>query len=194
MPPSSVLRGSFETKRFVLKSLNVLEALRATDGWRHDEAILNGLFQSPRPKSRLRWLVEGPIPRSPRRFTYSITPRGESRPIGAHAVKLSGYRSAFGTVALHDRAWWGKDVVVEAKAMLMNQFFRHAGIERFYGVVDAHNVASVFSYRHLGFTHCGTWHRHRQNPVTGEVIDYVFFEMFREQWQAGPFWEADDGR
>jgi RimJ/RimL family protein N-acetyltransferase len=194
MPSPPVLRGSFETERFVLKSLNILEALQVTDSWRHDDAILNGLFQSPKPISRHKWFIRGPIPRSSRRFTYSITPKGESRPIGAHAVKLNGYRSAFGTVAVHDRDWWGKDVVVEARAKLMNQFFRHAGVERFYGIVDAHNVASVFNYRKLGFTHCGTWHRHAQNPVTGAVIDFLFFEISLKQWQAGPFWEANDGR
>ncbi|MDB5540744.1 MAG: hypothetical protein JWQ89_2471 [Devosia sp.] len=65
----------------------------------------------------------------------------------------------------------GRDVVVEVRAELMNQFFRHTDVERFYGLVDARNISSVCSYRKLGFTHAATWHRHKQNPTTGEIID-----------------------
>lgn len=191
---ASDLRRSFETERFVLRSLDVWEALRITNGWRRDPEILRGLFQSSKPKSLVEWYISGPMPRSSRRFAYSITPKGETRPIGVNAFKFSGYRSAFGSVAIHDRAWWGKDVVVEVRAELMNQVFRHTNTERFYGVVEAGNVASIFSYRKLGFAHVGTWHRHKQDPVTGEVYDFVHFEIFREKWVAGRYWRDADGR
>ncbi len=78
---------------------------------------------------------------------------------------------------------------MEVRAELMNQFFRHTNVERFYGVVDARNVSSIFSYRKLGFTHNGTWHRCRQDPSTGEVFDLVTFEMFLDQWKSGRYWD-----
>ena len=185
----SPLRGTFETARFTLRSLNMLEAFQITNSWRKDPDILKGLFQSSRPKNLYQWYLGGPIPRSPKRFVYSITPKGSSQPIGVNTFKLSGYRSAFGSIALHDRSWWGRDVVVEARAELMNQFFRHTNVERFYGVVDARNVSSIFSYRKLGFSHNGTWHRCRQDPSTGEVFDLVTFEIFLDQWKSGRYWD-----
>lgn len=182
--------GPLETERFILKPMGMIETLQVTNSWRYDADILNGLFQSSKPRSLPYWLLRGPLPSSKNRFAFAITPKGGQTPIGAHMVRLHGYRSAFVTVALHDRGWWGKNVVVEVRARLMNHFFAHRGIERFYGVVDSRNVSSIFSYRRLGFDHVGTWHRQKQNPVTGDVIDFVNFEMFRDQWMRGPFWEA----
>ena len=184
--------GPLETERFVLKPMGLIETLRVTNSWRHDPEILAGILQSSKPRSLPHWLLSGPIPRSKNRYAFAIIPKGEQSPIGAHMVRLHGYRSAFGTVAVHDRSWWGKNVVVEVRARLMNHFFAHGGIERFYGVVDARNASSIFSYRRLGFEHVGTWHRQKQNPVTGDVIDFVNFELFRDKWMAGPFWEAPD--
>ncbi|MGN6489212.1 MAG: GNAT family N-acetyltransferase [Devosia sp.] len=189
---ASRLRSSFETERFVLKSLNVWEALHVTRGWRKDPQILRALFQSSKPKTLFDWYLRGPIPRSSRRFVYSITPKGETQPIGANTVRLLGYRSASGAVAIHDRSWWGKDVVVEVRAELMNQFFRHTNVERFHGQVDASNISSIFSYRKLGFSHVGTWHRHLMDPVTGDIIDFVNFEIFRDEWRAGRFWRDEN--
>lgn len=193
MKRDPILRQSFETDRFTLRSVGVIEAMRITNPWRHDTEIMTGLFQSGKPMGLLPWFAKGPIPRSSRRFSHAIVPKGTDTPIGLHGLKLYGYRSALCSVALHDREWWGKNVVVEVRAALMNRFFRHAEVERFYGIVDARNASSVFSYRKLGFSHCGTWHRHRQNPVTGDVIDFLFFEIFRDQWQSGPYWSDADG-
>jgi RimJ/RimL family protein N-acetyltransferase len=191
---SKLVIGPLETERFILKPMGMIETLRVTNRWRHDPDILTGLTQTPKPRSLGLWLLRGPLPTSKNRFAFSITPKGEQSPIGAHMVRLQGYRSAFGTVAVHDRNWWGKNVVVEVRARLMNHFFAHCGIERFYGVVDSRNVSSIFSYRRLGFDHVGTWHRQKQNPSTGDIIDFVNFEMFRDQWIKGPFWETPDGQ
>lgn len=189
---ASRLRSSFETERFVLKSLNIWQALQVTGSWRKDPQVLRALFPFREPKTLFDWYLRGPIPRSPRRFVYSITPKGETQPIGANTVKLFGHRSAFGVVAIHDRSWWGKDVVVEVRAELMNQFFRHTTVERFYGQVEASNVASIFCYRKLGFSHVDTWRAKQTDPVTGEAIDFVNFEIFRDEWLAGRFWRDEN--
>lgn len=127
----------------------------------------------------------GPLPKSWRRLLYSITPKGETQPIGANLLRFSGYRSISGAVAVHDRAWWGKDVVVEVRAALITRFFQYTDVERVFGLVDASNVSSAFSYRKPGFWHVGTWHRHKQNPKTGAIVHHVAFELFREPWIAG---------
>ena len=180
---SKLVVGPLETERFILKPMGLIEAVRVTNSWRHDPEILTGLMQTSKPRSLGHWLLRGPLPRTRNRFAFAIIPKGEQVPIGAHMVRLQGYRSAY-------RTWWGRNVVVEVRARLLNHFFAHCGVERFYGVVDSRNAASIFSYRRLGFDHVGTWHRHKQNPVTGEIIDFVNFELLRDQWMRGPFWHA----
>jgi len=182
-----VLDVPLETERFVLQPLGPMASFRLTDRWRNDPELLSGLFQDSRPKGRLAWLLSGAIPIDAGRHAWSITPRGAAAPIGGHIIKTLGYRSAICTVALHDRDWWGKGVVVEVRARLMNHFFAHSDTERFYGIVSARNASSVFNYRRLGFDHTGTWHRALQDRATGEIIDLLHFEMFRARWQAGRF-------
>jgi RimJ/RimL family protein N-acetyltransferase len=82
-------------------------------------------------------------------------------------------------------------VVTEARTALINHFFRHAPVDRFVGELNGRNTASLFNYRRLGFDHVGTWHRHVRNPVTGEVLDVMMFELPREKWLASPLAAAD---
>ena len=181
-----------ETERFVLQPLGVVAAWRLTSPWRRDPEILSGLFQDGTRKGRLAWILSGAIPLDDGRYAYAIVPRAGGAPIGAHIVKTIGYRSAINTVALHDRAWWGKGVVVEVRARLMNHFFAEGGVERFYGVVGARNAASIFNYRRLGFDHVGTWHRAQEDKSNGEVVGVLHFEIFRHKWALGPFSTLDE--
>ena len=105
---SKLVIGPLETERFLLKPMGMVETLRVTNRWRNDPDILNGLLQSPKPRSLGHWLLRGPLPRSKNRFAFAIIPKGKDEAIGAHMVRLQGYRSAFGTVAVHDRDWWSR--------------------------------------------------------------------------------------
>lgn len=186
--PNPLVVRTLETERFTLRPMGLVETIPVIDIWRRNPDILAGLMNSRRPVSLLRWLRYGPLPDNDRRFAFGIFPHGADAPIGIHFVRYSDYRSARNTVGLHDRAWWGKNVVVEVRARLMNHFFQHAGIERFHGTVLARNTASIFSYKRLGYAHVGTAHRSRRDPVTGEVVDQLFFEALRDTWQHGPHW------
>lgn len=187
-PPNRTLAAELETERFRLHPMGLFETLRVTDQWRNDPDILRGLLMSAAPSSRFAWLKKGPMPDNVERFSFAIVPKGDSQPIGVHTIRLREYRSARNLIGLHDRGWWGKGVVTEVRAKLMNHFFRH-GVERFCGTVDARNTASIFNYRRLGYDHVGTQHHEHYDPVTGEIIDLVLFEMFRDKWAAGPFAE-----
>ena len=183
------LLQTLETERFKLVPVGLLQALRITNSWRSDPDILAGIYYSSKPRSLLRWIRSGPVPDNASRFVFAIVPKGSEKPIGAFCIRFRGYRSAYDIIALHDRNWWRKGVGQEVRAKLMNHFFKHGDIERYFGSADARNIASVTCFRRLGFDHIGTWHRHRQNPVTGEIIDIAQFEIFRDAWENGPFAE-----
>jgi len=188
---NEALARPFETKRFELRPMSRWQAMRLTASWRKDPEILVAFFQSSKPRSLLRWLRGPLMPNNVDRFAYAILPRGSARPIGVEVVSLAGYRSASFAVALNDRSWRGKGVVTEVRSKLIDHLFAN-GIERVFGIVAARNASSIFNYKRLGFSHAGTWHRHRVDPVTGEVFDMVNFELFREKWISGPWAEKRD--
>lgn len=177
-----------ETERFTLRPLGLVQSIGIINIWRRDPDILSGLMNTTRPQSLLHWLRYGPTPDNHRRFAFAIVPHGATTPIGVHFVRYTDYRSAANTVGIHDREWWGKNVVVEVRARLMNHFFQQAGIERFTGRVRSRNTASIFTYKRLGYAHVGTAHRSRRDPETGEATDQLFFEALKEDWQQGPHW------
>ena len=178
-----------ETDRFELKPLTFVSALRTTGPWRTDAEILTAFFHTPKPRSIRKWLRSGMLPNGRNRFVFAICPKATAEPIGAEIVTLTNYRSAYSAVAIHDLGWRGKNVVLETRAALINHFMGKGDLVRFFGIVEGRNLASIFNYKRLGFTHAGTWHRHIQNPGTGEIIDLVYFELMRNAWMEGQYRE-----
>jgi len=193
-PPNRRLARPLETARFVLRPLGVIATLRVTDSWRHDADILTGFYFSPEPRSRLRWLHKGPMPNNVDRFAFAIVPKGESAPIGVHTLRLRKGGFASNGIGIHDRAWWGADVVVEVRAALMRHVFAVGAADTFLGLVRERNLNSIFVYRRMGYAYKGLTGRPKRNPATGEVADLMRFEMPRACWEAGPFGRGDDGR
>ena len=184
-----LLARDLETERFNLRHLGPISAIRTTAHWRRDPEILAALYHSSKPRSLLKWIRTGPSPDNLERFAWAIIPKGETTAIGIHTVRLEDYRTAKLMGALSDRQWWGRDVVVDVRTRLINHFFANAEIDRIEGFTSSINAASVFNYRRLGFSHCGTRHRVKQDHEGGRVYDLINFELFREQWQKSSLYE-----
>lgn len=179
------MQKSIESDRFLLQPLGRWAAFRLTYPWTQDSAFMSSYCGSGEARTRWKWYREMIRPNKRTKFAYAIVPHGQITPIGAHFLVLRGYRSCMLTVGIHDRNWWGKDVVQEVRSRLIDHIFDHTDIDRLYGQVMARNFASIFNYRKLGFKHVGTLHRCRMDKATGAPQDELIFEMFREQWAAG---------
>lgn len=171
-----------ETERFHLRRMGRLQAFLLTRRWRHDPELLEGLFLSPRSHSLLSWWFRGPRPNGRTRFAHAIVDKAGGGIIGLHMVVRPGDGSfAYCHVALHDRAWWGQGVVVEARARLLEHFFAH-GTDRFVATIDARNAPSIFNYRRLGFRATGNGTTRHPDPATGEGRPAVELELRRQDW------------
>lgn len=82
------------------------------------------------------------------------------------------------------RAWWGKGVNRESKALIAALAFEHLGLERLTAWANTRNGRSQTALEAVGFRREGVlraWHRH------GDVAhDVVVFRMLRREWEAGP--------
>lgn len=186
--PNRALMTELETPRFILRPVHMLDLVGDPYGWRRMPRIYRDLYLERAPMSFGTWVKRGPFPDQVRRFTSAIVPKGQQKAIGFHMVTLSGPHNASNTVGIHDEAWLGKDVAVEARAKIMNHFFRN-GIRRFSGRVASTNTASIFTYRKLGYAHVGTTHAEKQHPETGAPIDFVLFEALKDDWKRSPYAE-----
>jgi RimJ/RimL family protein N-acetyltransferase len=172
-----------ETERFRLQPLGRWAAFRLSYPWTRDPELMRSFTQNSGRRSARRWYREMSRPNGRNRFSFGIVPKETGEFIGMHTVLLDGYRSAILSVMIHDRAWWGRQVVHEVRGQLIEHFIAHGPVERFWSFVEARNMASVFNYRTLGFTHVGTLRRLKRDPVTGEVFDFLIFELMSADWR-----------
>ena len=173
-----------ETERFVLRPLGRAEAYRIGRGnWNHDPEIMRNLTNSSKPLDPWRWLRKMVWVNGRSKFTHAIVPKDGGGPIGIHGMTLQRHRSATMVVAVHDRNWWGKKVIAEIRRAFIDHAFANDVVDRFCCTVAARNTASVFNYKKLGFRHVGTLHQAQYDPVTGELIDTLIFELLRADWE-----------
>lgn len=182
--PLPALMTPLRTERFDLTPLSAWQAASLT--WQHwvcDPRMHEPLLLSRKQRRRLRWWRRMISGYGRKRIVHAITPLGATDPIGLHMFLLRPWRTASLQIAVHDRDWWGKDVVLETRIAIVGHIFDSGLAERIDALVLARNVSSIYTYRRLGFTHSGTAHRAVELPDGSGGGDIVTFEMLRENWQ-----------
>ncbi len=170
--------------RFRLEPLGAWQAAALTwRHWAHDLEMHQPMLIPPRHLRRLTWWRRMISGYGRKRIVHAITPLDRTAPIGLHLCVFRPWRTANLQIALHDRGWWGKDVVLETRIALIGHIFQAGLAERIDARVLARNVSSIYTYHRLGFTHSGTAHRAVAAPDGTGGADVVTFEMLRENWQ-----------
>jgi RimJ/RimL family protein N-acetyltransferase len=85
-------------------------------------------------------------------------------------------------VLLGERDWWGRHVVVETRAAILDFLFERAGMEKVAGRPFTRNVAAVASYNAMGFR-CEGILRSQMRCFDGSRLDQYFFAMLRDEWR-----------
>jgi RimJ/RimL family protein N-acetyltransferase len=177
-------RVVIETERFILRGVSRGWLGRHSFHWAEDAEFLDGLGWPTGPHKRRAWTRRFQRADNRRTFHFAIFPRGSDTMIGVHGVIFSEPGSAMLYVAIGDKAWWGKNVVQEVRAALLDFIFDHAGGHRAQGQVHARNAASIYNYQRLGFRHEGTLRQQRILPSLGEPVDLLMFGLLKDEWLA----------
>lgn len=111
---------------------------------------------------------------------FIIRERTTGRAIGFMVVTSGPANSVTTHHALGDRRWWGKGVVHEARAGLIETLFQ-LGIHKIVGLPRASSRSAVRTYRDQGFIHEGTL-RDRYRKDDGTYEDAIAFGLLREDW------------
>ncbi len=182
------LNETLVTERLLLKPAGKFRSIHLQQKMMEDLEILREMTHGSQRTGWLNMVLKRKLPNGRSRFMHEIMVADSGDSIGYHEIRLFPYKSANLSVVILDRSWWGKTVPLEARKVIMAHFARHAGIERFYSVVRSRNFASIFNYKKLGFKHSGTMHRCAFDTVIKEPIDYLEFEMLKEDFPAYMDW------
>jgi RimJ/RimL family protein N-acetyltransferase len=113
--------------------------------------------------------------------------------IGFIMVFLDPYNRIARTAAtIGDKAFWGKEVVLECRAAVLGFLFDEMGVHKVWGRVNTRNIPSVFNYKAQGFVCEGVMREHGRKP-DGSRVDQYLFGLLRKDWVAAKAAVAKNG-
>jgi len=172
-----------ETERFVVRSVIARDVGSNYMTWAKDPNVMETLNLPPRQ------LTLGQLVRYVERFNnktsfhLGVFLKETGVQIGFYSVYVDASNMIAQTnVVVGDRAWWGKRVVLETRAAIIDFLFDVIGVDKVWGLPLARNVPSVFNYKAQGFKCEGVLRQHRKSVVGGRA-DQLAFGLLKSEWQ-----------
>jgi RimJ/RimL family protein N-acetyltransferase len=173
-----------ETDRFRLRSLKFTDASERWRGWAKDPEVM-GPLNAPAQDMSLDYLARYASSfDNNARYLIGIFDKGSGAHIGFFVIEVDGtHRCATFNVVIGDKTWWGKGVVNEARAALLDYFFDHRGIEKACGGPLTRNFPAVLNYKAQGWRYEGTLRGQRLSTAGGPRLDQYQFGLLRDEWR-----------
>ena len=172
-----------ETKRFALRSLKPSDASLRWLNWLKDPEVMNPL------NARIQKVTSGELMTlvasadNSERYMIGIFDLASKVSIGYYKIVCDEHhRRAFFNVVIGEKSWWGKGVINETRAALLDEFFNNRGIEKAAGAPLARNFPAVFNYKAQGWRHEGTLRGHCLSVADGSRLDQYLFGLTKDEW------------
>ncbi len=182
MPPKG--RPVFlETKRFALRSLKPSDASERWMNWLKDPEVMGPLNAPIRKWTAQELMAHIASADNNERYLIGIFDLTSKVQIGFFMVDVDLFhRRATFNVVIGEKSWWGKGVVNEVRAALLDEFFNNRGIEKAAGMPFARNFPAVFNYKAQGWRHEGTLRSHALSVAGGSRLDQFQFGLTKDEW------------
>ena len=183
MPPKG--RPVFlETKRFALRSLKPSDASERWMNWLKDPEVMGPLNAPIRKWTAQELMAHIASTDNNERYLIGIFDLTSKIQIGFFMIDVDLFhRRATFNVVIGEKAWWGKGVVNEARAALLDEFFDNRGIDKASGMPFARNFPAVFNYKAQGWRHEGTLRSQALPVAGGSRLDQFQFGLTKDEWR-----------
>ena len=84
-------------------------------------------------------------------------------------------------VLVGEREFWGKQVVTETRAAILDFLFDDLGAHKVWGSPWANNHAAIFNYKKQGFNMEAILRDHKRD-ASGDRIAVIHFSILKEEW------------
>lgn len=171
-----------ETAHYLVRSMKPEDVTPDYLAWTQDEEIMYGVNSAPGRMTMPdlhRYVAKFNNRNS---FHLGVFLKDTGRLIGFYSIYWEQRHNIAGTnVVIGDRDYWGKGVVLETRAAIIDFLFGRLKVAKVWGSPMARNFSSVFNYKAQGFRCEGVLKRHRVSPK-GERLDQLMFGLFPEEW------------
>ena len=170
-----------ETERYVLRSLTPDDVTERYLAWLRDPDVtryMNARFDDATAESLRRFVASHDDRDS---FLLGIFVREGDVHVGNLRAECNlRHGHCFTGTMIGDRDYWGKGVVLEARAAFLDFLFGPVGVLKACGMIYADNAAGVFNYQSQGWVVEGILRNH---VVSGDRrSDVIQFALFRDDW------------
>jgi len=173
-----------KTDRFELRSATPADATDRWLSWAKDPAVIGPLNMPARAMRREELAGHIASVDNYTRYLVGIFDRTSGIQIGFFMIDVDLlHRCATFNVAIGDKNWWGKGVVNEARAALLDHFFETRGIEKACGMPLARNFPALLNYKTQGWRHEGTLRGQCLSLTDGSRLDQYQFGLLRKEWR-----------
>jgi RimJ/RimL family protein N-acetyltransferase len=173
------------TARFIVRSLTPADASDRWSDWSVDPEVMAPLDVPARrmPKAELaRFTTQFDNDNG---FLIGVFAKAMLLHIGFFMVEVNRtHATANFNLVIGDKQYWGKGVVNEVRAALLDEFFENRGVEKAYGQPLARNFPAVFNYKAQGWRLEGVLKGQCKSLTGGERLDQYHFGMLRDEWRA----------
>jgi len=174
-----------ETERFLLRTLRAEDATQTFLDWLADPEVMAPLNRQPSRLTAERLARTIVACDGINSHQIGIFERGTGRHIGNYAIEVDrGDWTATFNVMIGDKAYWGKKVVLETRAALLDHFFAERFIEKAIGLPPARNIPSVYNYKAQGWRLEGVLKGQLKSQLGEGRLDQYQFALLKDEWQA----------
>ena len=173
-----------QSENYFLRSMTPTDITNRYIDWAKDAELMENLNTPPKEIDReqlIRYLKRFNNKTS---YHLGLFTKESGLHIGFYTVFVDARtRTAQTNVVIGDRDFWGKGVVLETRAVIIDFLFDALGMERVWGSPFERNFPSIFNYKAQGFTCEGVLRKHGLR-VSGERVDQYIFGLLRDEWHA----------
>ena len=173
-----------ETERFNLRSLKPIDASERWLGWLKDPEVVHPTNAPVRHLSReqLARYIAGFD--NNHNYLIGIFDKISRIQIGFFYIDVdTAHDTATFNVIIGEKSWWGKSVVNEVRAALLDYFFDRLGMAKICGGPLSRNFPAIFNYKAQGWIYEGTLQGQFKSVVDGSRLDQLRFRLFADEWR-----------
>jgi RimJ/RimL family protein N-acetyltransferase len=174
-----------ETVRFRLRSLKPIDAPERWLRWSRDPEVTDPANDPGRDLTRDQLASYIGTHDNDLRYMIGIFAKESGIQIGWSCIEVDrpDDTATFHTI-IGEKDWWGRAVVNEARAALLDHFFDHLIIAKACGCPLSRNFPAIFNYKAQGWIYEGTLRGHIKSVIDGSRLDQLRFRLFPHEWRA----------
>jgi RimJ/RimL family protein N-acetyltransferase len=178
-----VRRVLLQTERFRLAGLVPAQVTQRYCDWFRDPEIAAPLNRPAGAASLSELQADVAAADGITRFAIGIFD-GSGEPLGFYSLNRNPtHRTLNFNVVIGEKAWWGKGVVLETRAALLDHFFAERQVDKAIGLPLARNFPAIFNYKRQGWRHEGTLIGQCLAHDGSARLDQLQFGMLAGEWR-----------